>query len=155
MQIDKAEMLRAADAKPCPTRNCGLAAAVRHGLHPHEVLDITIAHRFGVEYQPLLDAHSGELVGFEALGRFYRADGSAVPPNLMFEALHDNPLLLLHVELEMGSRLKRTWPSPGPPASTGCRDSCSVTASCFGGRVTTKQATARGLLRLGSQPRHV
>lgn len=59
MQIDKAEMLRAADAKPCPTRNCGLAAAVRHGLHPHEVLDITIAHRFGVEYQPLLDAHSG------------------------------------------------------------------------------------------------
>jgi len=88
------------------------AAATGHGLHPHEVLDITIARRFGVEYQPLLDARSGELVGFEALARFYRADGSAVPPNLMFEALHENPLLLLHVELEM----KRLQLAHAPPA---------------------------------------
>lgn len=80
-------------------------AALGRGLvvmpHAHEILDIAIAGRFGVEYQPLVDVVSGETVGYEALARFRRANGESVPPNLVFEALHESPLLLLHVELEM------------------------------------------------------
>lgn len=78
----------------------GLGSA-RDDLHAHQVLDIAISRRFGVEYQPLIDVASGEVIAYEALARFYRADGMAVPPNRMFEALHENPLLLLYVELEM------------------------------------------------------
>jgi EAL domain-containing protein (putative c-di-GMP-specific phosphodiesterase class I) len=70
-------------------------------LHPHELLDILINSRFGVEYQPVVDTVSGETVGYEALARFYRASGEPVPPNLVFEMLHENPLLLFHTELEM------------------------------------------------------
>lgn len=79
---------------------CTAAASRRAALHPHDVLDIAISRRFGAEYQPLVDVRSGDIVGYEALARFHRADGTAVPPNVMFEALHENPLLLLHVELE-------------------------------------------------------
>ncbi|MDD5328517.1 MAG: EAL domain-containing protein [Sulfuricella sp.] len=70
-------------------------------LHPHELLDILLNRRFGVEYQPVVDTVSGETEGYEALARFYRANGEAVPPNLVFEMLHENPLLLFHTELEL------------------------------------------------------
>lgn len=80
----------------CPTGQ----AEASDPLHAHEILDIAIHRRFGAEYQPLVDARSGDIVGYEALARFHRADGTSVPPNAMFEALHENPLLLLHVEFE-------------------------------------------------------
>lgn len=69
-------------------------------LHPHDLLDILLNRRFGVEYQPVVDTISGETAGYEALARFYRANGEAVPPNRVFEMLHENPLLLFHTELE-------------------------------------------------------
>lgn len=72
-----------------------------HMLHPHELLDILLNRRFGVEYQPLVDTRSGETAGFEALSRFYRANGDVVAPDQVFELLHDNPLLLFHAEMEM------------------------------------------------------
>lgn len=72
-----------------------------HMLHPHELLDILLNRRFGVEYQPLVDTRSGETAGFEALSRFYRANGEVVAPDQVFELLHDNPLLLFHAEMEM------------------------------------------------------
>ncbi len=89
------------NAAPCPDR-CGSAPAASRATppHPHDVLDIAIHHRFGAEYQPLVDVCSGDIIGYEALARFHRADGTPVPPNVMFEALHENPLLLLHVEFE-------------------------------------------------------
>lgn len=77
------------------------AASTTHALHPHELLDILLHQRFGVEYQPVVDALSGETTGYEALSRFYRTNGEAVQPNLVFEMLHENPLLLFHTELEM------------------------------------------------------
>lgn len=103
MQINQTEMLAAlAIVARDPMTYRSLAGLTRPGLpHPHEVLDIAISRRFGVEYQPLVDARSVDIVGYEALARFYRANGEPVPPNLMFEALHEHPLLLLHVELEM------------------------------------------------------
>ncbi len=74
--------------------------AARPQLHPHTILECLTASRFGVEYQPLVCAGSGDILCYEALARFITADGSALPPDLVFEALHDNPLLLLHAELE-------------------------------------------------------
>lgn len=76
-------------SKPAPT------------IHPHTVLDCLKAQRFGVEYQPLIATRDGEARCYEALARFVAADGRQLPPDVVFEALHDNPLLLLHAELEM------------------------------------------------------
>ncbi|MHB1360630.1 MAG: EAL domain-containing protein [Rhodocyclaceae bacterium] len=76
-------------------------AAPANSLHPHEALDILLRQRFGVEYQPIVDTVSGDIAGFEALARFWQADGSPVVPDRMFGLLHDNPLLLFHAELEM------------------------------------------------------
>ena len=45
--------------------------ALRKGIDKHE---------FRLVYQPKVDAHSGQLVGFEALARWTRRNGSAVPP---------------------------------------------------------------------------
>ena len=69
-------------------------------IHPHTILDCLIRQRFGVEYQPMICLQTGETRCHEALARFVAADGSALPPDRVFEALHDNPLLLLHAELE-------------------------------------------------------
>ncbi|MBI2306393.1 MAG: EAL domain-containing protein [Rhodocyclales bacterium] len=70
-------------------------------IHPHVILDCINARRFGVEYQPFVSIASGEVLCYEALARFVDAGGRALPPDLVFGALHDNPLLLLHTELEM------------------------------------------------------
>lgn len=67
--------------------------------HPHRILECVLAERFGVEYQPLVCTRSGETRGHEALARFVDARGAALPPEPLFEALHDNPLLLMHAEL--------------------------------------------------------
>ncbi len=62
-------------------------AAPANSLHPHEALDILLRQRFGVEYQPIVDTASGDIAGFEALARFWRADGTPVAPDLMFGLL--------------------------------------------------------------------
>lgn len=72
-----------------------------HKIHPHTILDCLINQRFGVEYQPLVNTLTGETQCHEALARFVDAGGRPLPPDKVFEALHDNPLLLLHAELEM------------------------------------------------------
>lgn len=70
-------------------------------IHPHVILDCINVCRFGVEYQPFVCVMTGEVLCHEALARFIDADGRALAPDLVFGALHDNPLLLLHAELEM------------------------------------------------------
>ncbi len=77
-----------------------MPATCRPQPHPHTVLECLTASRLGVEYQPLVCTGSGDILCYEALARFIAADGSMLPPDLVFEALHDNPLLLLHAELE-------------------------------------------------------
>lgn len=81
--------------------NLDRPAQTTHALHPHELLDILINRRFGVEYQPVVDTQSGETVGFEALARFHLANGETAAPNVVFEMLHENPMLLFHAELEL------------------------------------------------------
>lgn len=70
-------------------------------LEPHAVLECIIAKRFGVEYQPLVSVMTGEVHAYEALARFIDADGGLMRPDQVFALLHDNPLLLMHTELEM------------------------------------------------------
>ena len=60
------------------TRYWAQVTNTAHALHSHELLDILLNRRFGVEYQPLVDTQSGETIGFEALSRFYRANGETV-----------------------------------------------------------------------------
>lgn len=70
-------------------------------LHPHHILECLISQRFGVEYQPLVCIRTGETLCHEALARFIDANGTNMAPDVVFTTLHDNPLLLLHAELEM------------------------------------------------------
>jgi EAL domain-containing protein (putative c-di-GMP-specific phosphodiesterase class I) len=70
-------------------------------IHPHRILECLTNRRFGVEYQPLVCTKTGETQCHEALARFIDSAGRPLPPDLVFEALHENPLLLLHAELEM------------------------------------------------------
>lgn len=69
-------------------------------MHPHVLLEALLARRFAVEYQPLICPSSGDALGWEALARFRAADGSLLPPDQVFQALHHDPLLLFHTELE-------------------------------------------------------
>lgn len=69
-----------------------------HPLSPHQVLDSILEKRFGTEYQPIIATRSGEVFGWEALARFYTRQGHPLPPQHVFELLHDNPLLLYHTE---------------------------------------------------------
>ncbi|MDD3483210.1 EAL domain-containing protein [Azovibrio restrictus] len=68
-------------------------------LHPHEILEIAVQGRCGVEYQPLVSASTERIIGYEALARFYRYEGSPIAPDTLFERLHVEPLLLYHLEL--------------------------------------------------------
>lgn len=68
---------------------------------PSELLDIVERQRFGVEYQPIIDVHTGEIIAYEALARFYNSVGDSIPTLQMFCALHDSPLMLAQVELHL------------------------------------------------------
>lgn len=75
--------------------------AVVSAIHPHRLLECVIRQRFAVEYQPLVCSKTGETQCYEALARFIDSEGRPMRPDLVFESLHDNPMLLFHTELEM------------------------------------------------------
>jgi len=52
-----------------------------------------------VEYQPIKDVRTLDTLGYEALARF-SANGRPLPPDRVFAALHDNPLLFHYAELK-------------------------------------------------------
>lgn len=79
-----------------------------------ELLDLVEQQRFGVEYQPLIDAHTGTIVGYEALARFFEADGRSIPPLEVFQKLHDSPLMLAQVELQLKRLQLRFRPEEVP-----------------------------------------
>ena len=66
-----------------------------------ELLDLVEQQRFGVEYQPLIDAHTGDILGYEALARFFDCNGGTILPLDIFQLLHDSPLMLAQVELQL------------------------------------------------------
>ena len=74
------------------------------------LLDIINNKRIGAEYQPIKDTHSLETIGHEALARFYSRDNQALPPQIVFDALHDSPITLVQVEL-----LSKHWQLANAP----------------------------------------
>jgi EAL domain-containing protein (putative c-di-GMP-specific phosphodiesterase class I) len=98
----------AADASdPSPTPVPFAAFADAAGAHERGGLDLAEARatldqgRFSTEYQAIVQARSGKTVAYEALGRFRRRDGRAIPPARMFAVLHADPALLLRTELTL------------------------------------------------------
>lgn len=65
------------------------------------LIDLIEERRFGVEYQPIVALSDEEILGYEALARFYREDGTALAPQQVFDSLHASPLTLYKVEHEM------------------------------------------------------
>lgn len=62
------------------------------------LLELLNSQRFGVEYQPIVELASNEVVGFEALSRFYGVDGEALRPDIVYASLHNSPITLFQVE---------------------------------------------------------
>ncbi|WP_417594090.1 EAL domain-containing protein [Oceanospirillum sp.] len=63
--------------------------------------DVIQNRRFGVEYQPIVEPKSGEIMAWEGLARFINQDGKLLRPDLVFEALHADELSLFNVEYQM------------------------------------------------------
>lgn len=63
------------------------------------LLELVEQQRFGVEYQPIIDTCTGAVVGYEALARFFDAQGGTIAPLEVFRVLHESPLMLAQVEL--------------------------------------------------------
>ncbi|WP_245944713.1 EAL domain-containing protein [Crenobacter cavernae] len=63
------------------------------------LLDLIENRRVGVEYQVILDTRSLEPFGYEGLARLYDRDGAPLPPQRVFDCLHDSPLSLVQLEL--------------------------------------------------------
>lgn len=67
-------------------------------LSKSQLLEMIQYQRFGVEYQPIVNLASNETIAYEALSRFYTKEGETVRPDLVYSALHENPITLFQVE---------------------------------------------------------
>lgn len=86
----------------------------QQSLTPTNLLDIIEWQQFGVEYQPLIDINSGEIIAYEALARFYLPGGISVSASEIFCALHESPLMLAQVELNLKRLQLRYRPKSVP-----------------------------------------
>ena len=66
-----------------------------------QITAATAIEQLGVEYQPIMPLRGTEPLGFEALARFWDRNGSALPPDSVFDQLHDTPELLARLEYEL------------------------------------------------------
>lgn len=71
------------------------------GLDFHTLQAVIKQQLYAIEYQPLIDLASGKVFAYEALARFYAPDGGAIPPDILFQSLHRDPLTLFQVETRM------------------------------------------------------
>jgi EAL domain-containing protein (putative c-di-GMP-specific phosphodiesterase class I) len=75
--------------KPCPQNDVT------------RIYEVIARQRYGVEYQPIVDVKTNDIIGYEALARFYDASGKSISPLIVFEHLHSNLPVLQQVELEL------------------------------------------------------
>ena len=68
---------------------------------------------YGVEYQPIVDVRNETTVGYEALARFWLANGRPAPPARIFSVLHNNPASLAHIETQTKALQIRVAPEDG------------------------------------------
>ena len=80
---------------------------------PADLLRFTQGEGLACEYQPIIDINSGAPHAHEALARFYAADGRRIPPLEVFRALHENPLSLFQVELQVKQQQLQHAPTNG------------------------------------------
>lgn len=66
-----------------------------------QLRDLVKYQRYGVEYQPIICSHSGEILAYEALARFFTANGEQLSPLIAFDLLHKELPLLRKVELDL------------------------------------------------------
>jgi EAL domain-containing protein (putative c-di-GMP-specific phosphodiesterase class I) len=63
--------------------------------------DIVLARRFGVLFRPVVHAATGKTIGLRPAVRFITADGRKLAARELFRALHAQPPLLFHAEMEV------------------------------------------------------
>jgi diguanylate cyclase (GGDEF)-like protein len=87
-------------------------------LQRRRVLELDLRHavannEFQVHYQPLIDARSRQVCAFEALLRWYRPDGSAIPPSDFIPAAEKMGLIhaLGRWVLATACREAKKWPA--------------------------------------------
>jgi len=82
------------------TERCHLAGGLlQEPIKGADILTALIGEVPAVEYQPIKATRTLRTVGHEALSRF-SANGRPLPPDQVFAALHDNPLLFHYAELK-------------------------------------------------------
>jgi hypothetical protein len=86
-----------------------------------------LSRGFGIHYRPILDTRTGATVGHRASARFIGHNGAHLPPAGVFAALHGQPPLLFHAEIEI-KRLALAR-SPVSPLLWLCMDPDSYAAA--------------------------
>ena len=71
----------------------------RH-VSPLDLIELIELQRYGVEYQPIVDLKSKDIMAYECLARFSDKDGKNIAPDIIYAALHDSPLTLFQVEYQ-------------------------------------------------------
>jgi len=69
-------------------------------LSPQFLIQLIEKQRYGVEYQPIVDANSQDIYAFECLSRFYDDSNKPIPPDIVYASLHKSPLSLFQVEYQ-------------------------------------------------------
>ena len=59
--------------------------------------DVVSQLRFGTEFQPIINIENDTIFAYEALARFWY-ENKKITPAIVFEALHEDPILLCEVE---------------------------------------------------------
>lgn len=67
-------------------------------ISPQQLLSLIEKQNFGVEYQPIIALSDNRVFAYEALSRFYDEQDNPIAPDLVYNALHHNPLSLFQVE---------------------------------------------------------
>jgi len=71
----------------------------KSAISPQLLLSLIEKQNFGVEYQPIIALNDKQIFAYEALSRFYDEQDNPIAPDLVYNALHHNPLSLFQVEL--------------------------------------------------------
>jgi EAL domain-containing protein (putative c-di-GMP-specific phosphodiesterase class I) len=105
-------------------RNTAQGAAERFDPRPRDhatatpslavAQEIVRARRFGVLFRPVIEATTGETIGWRPAVRLITADGRRVAARELFRVLHARPRLLLHAEMEIKRFVLEHAPKGGP-----------------------------------------
>ncbi len=69
-------------------------------ISPLSLIELIETQRYGVEYQPIVDLKSKDIMAYECLARFTDKDNNNIPPDIIYAALHESPLSLFQVEYQ-------------------------------------------------------